>query len=101
MYTVASSEKTTAWTTRDEHAHQHEGQGEQRRRRCAKNASTTAWSAAMLPSRRIASDTGRAMWLMSSIGSISGASHQTGPRKCLKYLSAVLAHAEDVGQHED
>ena len=32
------------------------------------------------------SDTGRAMWLTISMGSMSGASHQTGPMKCLKYL---------------
>ena len=46
---------------------------------------TTLWSAIMLPMRRIDSDSGRAMWLISSIGSISGASDEIGPRKCLKY----------------
>jgi len=38
----------------------------------------------MLPIRRTARDIGRAMWLMISIGSISGISAGLGPRKCLK-----------------
>jgi len=73
MYTVASRENTTAWTTETNTPMARNGTGT-RKGMTAKNASTTAWSALMLPSRRSASDAGRAMWLMISMGSISGAS---------------------------
>ena len=42
-----------------------------------KNENTTLWSARMFPIKRSDSEIGRAMWLMSSITSISGASHRT------------------------
>ena len=32
--------------------------------------------------RRIVSESGRAMWLMNSIGNMIGPSHQIGPAKC-------------------
>src|SRR3990170_1629227 len=40
----------------------------------------------MLPKRRSDRDTGLARCPIISMGSINGASHQTGPVKCLKYL---------------
>ena len=63
MYTVVSSEKTTAWTTDTNTPITRNGTGTSKGM-TPKNASTTAWSALMLPSKRIDSDTGRAMWLM-------------------------------------
>src|SRR3990172_7625392 len=41
----------------------------------------------MFPKRRSERDTGLARCPIISMGSIKGASHQTGPVKCLKYLS--------------
>jgi len=50
----------------------------------AMNPATTAWSPVMFPKRRRESDIGRARLEMISIGSMIGAIHQTGPRKCLR-----------------
>ena len=77
-------QNTTAWTTQTSTPSSRNGSGT-RSGTSAKNAITTLWSAMMLPMRRIDSETGRAMWLISSIGSISGISQADGPRKCLKY----------------
>ena len=47
-------------------------------------AASRRWPPVILPKRRSESESGRAQWLMSSIGSIRGASHTTGPMKCLR-----------------
>ena len=50
----------------------------------------------MLPKRRSVSDSGRARWLMISIGIISGASAGTGPMKCLQVVAEPLLLDADV-----
>ena len=62
---------------------------------------TTLWSEAMLPMRRIDSDTGRAMWLMSSMGSMSGDEPRDRPEEVLEVREAVLADAVVVRREED
>src|SRR5512135_1306951 len=87
---VESKENTTAWTTATKTPRTRNGTGTKKGIRVRKMAGTL-WSATMLPRRRSDSDTGRARWLTISRGSMSGASHQMGPRKCLKYFGPCAA----------
>ena len=51
----------------------------------------TCSPAYILAKRRMVSESGRARWLISSIGIISGASTGIGPAKCARYLQRPLA----------
>ena len=50
----------------------------------------------MLPKRRRVSESGRARWLITSIGIMRGASAGTGPMKCLRYVAEALLLDADV-----
>src|SRR3990170_2609914 len=47
---------------------------------------STVWSPKILPKSLMERDNGLARWPIISIGNIRGDSHQTGPRKCLRYF---------------
>jgi len=65
--------------------HEHSTKGDS-----ARSATSSLCFASMLPKRRNARETGRARWLMTSKGIISGARSTMGPTKCLKYEKPCL-----------